>query len=904
MTADIPWGQGGVSNGHPRDWNSVDCRQSGKHKLGFVQYWLQQDLPNTKPQQTTPLETSCPRQREVDSTAFRGVKLHSTHGTTSIDPSTVVDGTCPSTEYASTDDGLQAKFNTKQGMPSHPQRNRTPTWPFVWSRLEIACSICLCIYSGIHCYGTLAKFSASHGSRIHGVVREVVSPYSLRYYVFMMIDSIVRWCTWNQNDTAPRVSLGQPIVVLIDNYDQQWRDNRQFLHILFGGAVIHLVVSHFLRSYSRTAVMLLYKDKKNDIAQGGATRKSIPGSLWLWYQVVVGGGMMCYLHGSYCLVIFMYVLCNFAITRLILKSRSVGRYTGIGLLWTMNVGGILVNGLIPFRFAYLPAPLGPLMSFLDAYSGPYRWYDAWRLVSLKMISYGMDMFWATHPELDPLSKQKDAQKPIPPTAAYVDSSIELKANSGKLVGQKEDGVGDGPNAARCEVFSNDDSSGGHPYLGSSNGGTVSSSPNPVDYSYRGRQRNARPTSEYNCLLRYLSYIFYCPLYIAGPTTTFNAWSSHAETAWYDSPASKGAPDGMYMSKQSRCPFSCLSTETVNVTAMPSAAETQDPSYTIVGTSIGVAQIAKKRCEAAKSIGIYFLRWLLCVMLMEVHMRYFYINALCTNVKNSQLWNEMSVGQVLYGSVQTLFFIWLKFVIIWRFFRLWALADGVESPENLNRCVFNNYSTEQFWRSWHRSFNQWLVRYIFVPVGGSRRGGLLRWINVTLVFMYVAIWHEIELKLLAWAGVISIFILPEFVLKAWASNRKSSPGLRVSGATTVSGADSFKIPLSSTNQEVHLLSPAAASEEINAGGSDARQRRDSAGAATASPSYAKADFSDAIPRNRDEEESVDMKKNRRSTDEDIRERWYFKYICVFAGAVNIFILCLSNLIGYSFGKWAA
>ena len=54
--------------------------------------------------------------------------------------------------------------------------------------------------------------------------------------------------------------------------------------------------------------------------------------------------------------------------------------------------------------------------------------------------------------------------------------------------------------------------------------------------------------------------------------------------------------------------------------------------------------------------------------------------------------------------------WLKFLLIWRFFRLWAMMDGLETPENMTRCMSNNYSLAQFWKGWHASYNQWIVRY--------------------------------------------------------------------------------------------------------------------------------------------------------------------------------------------------
>ena len=53
---------------------------------------------------------------------------------------------------------------------------------------------------------------------------------------------------------------------------------------------------------------------------------------------------------------------------------------------------------------------------------------------------------------------------------------------------------------------------------------------------------------------------------------------------------------------------------------------------------------------------------------------------------------------------------MQLLLPWRFFRLWALMDNIDPPENMIRCVLNNYSTRGFWRSWHRSYNLWLLKY--------------------------------------------------------------------------------------------------------------------------------------------------------------------------------------------------
>jgi hypothetical protein len=104
--------------------------------------------------------------------------------------------------------------------------------------------------------------------------------------------------------------------------------------------------------------------------------------------------------------------------------------------------------------------------------------------------------------------------------------------------------------------------------------------------------------------------------------------------------------------------------------------------------------------------------------------------------------------------------WMKFLLIWRFFRLWAMADGIAAPENMIRCMSNNYSLEQFWKGWHSSFNKWIVRYLYLPLGGRDH----QIFSVWPVFLFVAVWHDIELKLLIWGGANAFFFMFEILAK--------------------------------------------------------------------------------------------------------------------------------------------
>ncbi|ORX39272.1 MBOAT, membrane-bound O-acyltransferase family-domain-containing protein [Kockovaella imperatae] len=160
---------------------------------------------------------------------------------------------------------------------------------------------------------------------------------------------------------------------------------------------------------------------------------------------------------------------------------------------------------------------------------------------------------------------------------------------------------------------------------------------------------------------------------------------------------------------------------------------------------------------------YAIRFASCLLTMELILHTMYVVA----IKDSSAWNGAGPAQLCMIGFWNLVVVWLKLLIPWRFFRLWALLDGIDPPENMIRCVANNYSTLGFWRSWHRSYNLWIVRYIYVPLGGSR--------NVIpstlLVFTFVALWHDLSFKLLAWGWLVSLFILPELLGRRLVSSKQ-------------------------------------------------------------------------------------------------------------------------------------
>ncbi|XP_022765630.1 putative membrane-bound O-acyltransferase C24H6.01c isoform X3 [Durio zibethinus] len=157
---------------------------------------------------------------------------------------------------------------------------------------------------------------------------------------------------------------------------------------------------------------------------------------------------------------------------------------------------------------------------------------------------------------------------------------------------------------------------------------------------------------------------------------------------------------------------------------------------------------------------YGLRWVFSLSLMELMTHLFYFNAFAASGSWKKL-SPMDIFIIGYGVVN---FMWLKFFLIWRYFRFWSLIAGIEAPENMPKCVNNCQNLESFWKSWHASFNKWIVRYMYIPLGGSQR----KLLNIWVIFTFVAVWHDLEWKLLSWAWLTCLFFVPEMLVKSAAN----------------------------------------------------------------------------------------------------------------------------------------
>jgi alginate O-acetyltransferase complex protein AlgI len=83
--------------------------------------------------------------------------------------------------------------------------------------------------------------------------------------------------------------------------------------------------------------------------------------------------------------------------------------------------------------------------------------------------------------------------------------------------------------------------------------------------------------------------------------------------------------------------------------------------------------------------------------------------------------------------------------------------GIEVPENFRRPYLRS-SIRSFWRHWHMSLTRWVTDYIYIPLGGNRRGLALTCLNLMAAFTIVGIWHGAAWHFAAWGAFNGLLLV--------------------------------------------------------------------------------------------------------------------------------------------------
>ncbi len=93
----------------------------------------------------------------------------------------------------------------------------------------------------------------------------------------------------------------------------------------------------------------------------------------------------------------------------------------------------------------------------------------------------------------------------------------------------------------------------------------------------------------------------------------------------------------------------------------------------------------------------------------------------------------------------------------------ALTMGVSLMDNFNAPYFSK-SIKEFWRRWHISLSTWFRDYLYIPLGGNRKGNIRKHINLMIVFAVSGLWHGASLAFVIWGMLHGLYQIIESLTK--------------------------------------------------------------------------------------------------------------------------------------------
>ncbi len=91
--------------------------------------------------------------------------------------------------------------------------------------------------------------------------------------------------------------------------------------------------------------------------------------------------------------------------------------------------------------------------------------------------------------------------------------------------------------------------------------------------------------------------------------------------------------------------------------------------------------------------------------------------------------------------------------------------GFEFPQNFNYPYISRSITE-FWRRWHMTLGSFFREYVYIPLGGNRKGKARQYLNLLIVWVLTGFWHGAEWNFILWGLYFFVFLVLEkaFLLK--------------------------------------------------------------------------------------------------------------------------------------------
>lgn len=118
--------------------------------------------------------------------------------------------------------------------------------------------------------------------------------------------------------------------------------------------------------------------------------------------------------------------------------------------------------------------------------------------------------------------------------------------------------------------------------------------------------------------------------------------------------------------------------------------------------------------------------------------------------------------------------------------------GFDFSENFNYPYISSSITE-FWRRWHISLSTWFKEYLYIPLGGNKKGKTRTYINLWIVFFMTGLWHGASWNFIIWGLYHGLFMFIERLFFKKIIDKHKIVGVFYTGFVVIIGWVFFRAP---------------------------------------------------------------------------------------------------------------
>ena len=93
----------------------------------------------------------------------------------------------------------------------------------------------------------------------------------------------------------------------------------------------------------------------------------------------------------------------------------------------------------------------------------------------------------------------------------------------------------------------------------------------------------------------------------------------------------------------------------------------------------------------------------------------------------------------------------------------------------NFCLpYQSTNLQEFWRRWHISLSTWMRDYIYIPLGGNRKGSFRTYLNNITTMLIAGLWHGASWMFIIWGGLHGVGLIIQKLNKPWLNRLPNTP----------------------------------------------------------------------------------------------------------------------------------